>query len=742
MIRPMTTLADPARVARPQPGVHDAAASCPLCGAAPEPPAISVAPVPAHSVVLHHDRGEALATATGRIALAACAGCGFVYNTGFDPGAMDYGRDYEATQAFSASFNAFHRKLAVEIAAAAAHGSGPVVEIGCGQGEFLALLEAEGCAAPIGFDPAFDPARSALPAGSSARIVATDFPEEPDLPAVAAVVCKMTLEHIAAPVDLLRRMAVLSRANGECPVFVLVPNATDIFRRGAFWDIYHEHCNYFTEATLAQAMGRAGLEVTQSAEVYGGQYLKVMARAAADPAAVPPVGPATLEAELRAFRAFAGEIATLRARWSERLAAAERRGERLILWGAGSKAVAFLGFTGAGPTVVGAIDINPRKQGTFLPASGVEVLAPETAVALSPDRIILMNGTYLGEVALHCARVGLEAPIDCLDTPPLPDGATTRVCIGVATRGRPRMLSALLDSLRGLAVPEGVALVLVVVENGEAFTLEAQQAAMRDWGPTVFAVEPALGIPHARNAVLEISLRLECDHTAFIDDDEVAEPDWIAALLEEARRGDLDLVGGPVALLPVDAGASRAERIVLRGIAARLARNRQMARKLSAAGRAGKITVVTNNWLVRNDFLRRTGLRFDPGYAVSGGSDTAFFHDAKALGARTGWSDRALVHEALPPARRTLGYQFHRAKAQSMTAFRRKYADRRSALQLGQSYAFVGYKLVTSVVLVICAPLTGGRSLVTAARAAGVAIGRMQAIRGANSTLYSDIQGD
>ncbi|MBF9059039.1 methyltransferase domain-containing protein [Rhodobacterales bacterium HKCCSP123] len=713
---------------------------CPLCGATAPPPAITVDPVPVHSVVLFHDRRAAEAARTGRIALTACGECGFVWNAAFDPALMDYAGDYEATQAHSPSFNAFHRTLATRIAEAAAGRPGHVVEIGCGQGEFLVLLEDSGCPAPIGYDPAFGPERAALREGGSATVMPVEFPRDPELPPVSAVVCKMTLEHIADPLDLLRRMSMLSRKNAACPVFVLVPNATDVFRRGAFWDVYHEHCTYFTEATLGHAMARSGLAVTDAAETYGGQYLIVAAEAADDPPLLPR--PATdPDGDLRAFLDFVTETAATRAFWTERLEAAGRRGERLLIWGAGSKAVAFLTFAGRGTAIVGAVDINPHKHGTFLPASGLPVFAPEDWRVLAPDRIILMNGAYLGEVSRQCARMGLEAPIDCLDMPPLNGGKRDRVCIGVATRGRPGMLSALLASLRDLAVPEGVELVPVIVENGSVFTLDAHRTAMRDWGPSVFALEPVFGIPHARNTVLEISLRLQCTHTAFIDDDEMAEPGWIGALLAEARRGDLDLVGGPVALAPDDVPRRGFDGVIRRGLEARLARVRRTARRRSAQGRAGDVTVVTSNWLVRNAFLHKTSLRFDPAYGISGGSDTAFFHCAKALGAKTGWSDAALVLETVPADRLTLGYQFRRAMGQSMTAYHRKHGGPTSIKSLARSVGFSGYKLTLAAILLAGAPLTGGRSLVDSARAAGFAIGRLRALRGEQSSLYARIQG-
>jgi hypothetical protein len=47
-----------------------------------------------------------------------------------------------------------------------------------------------------------------------------------------------------------------------------------------------------------------------------------------------------------------------------------------------------------------AIDSNPFKQGKFLPATGIPVISPETAMAVLPNDTIVyvMNSNYLEEI--------------------------------------------------------------------------------------------------------------------------------------------------------------------------------------------------------------------------------------------------------------------------------------------------------------------------------------------------------
>ena len=54
----------------------------------------------------------------------------------------------------------------------------------------------------------------------------------------------------------------------------------------------------------------------------------------------------------------------------------------------------------AGVQVDHVIDINPAKQGRYLPLSGLRVSSPEEALASMPDgaQVFVMNSNYLDEI--------------------------------------------------------------------------------------------------------------------------------------------------------------------------------------------------------------------------------------------------------------------------------------------------------------------------------------------------------
>ena len=69
--------------------------------------------------------------------------------------------------------------------------------------------------------------------------------------------------------------------------------------------------------------------------------------------------------------------------------------------------MSFLTSLGLGPEIALVVDINPFKQGRFLPGTGTRVSSPTDLVAAPPDTVIVMNPVYLDEIGRSLAELGL-----------------------------------------------------------------------------------------------------------------------------------------------------------------------------------------------------------------------------------------------------------------------------------------------------------------------------------------------
>jgi len=366
--------------------------------------------VPVHSVLLLETRQQAVEYPTGDIALAFCQQCGFISNVAFDPGLHEYSARYEATQSYSPTFSAFSRRLATSLIEKHDLRGKRIIEIGCGQGEFLTELCELGNNQGVGFDPAYVAERSL--AHSERVSIITDFYSEKYTNYTADfIVCKMTLEHIDQTGDLVHTVRRSIGDNPETVVFFQIPNAARVLRDVAFWDIYYEHCSYFSRASLAYLFRSAGFDILDIWTDYDDQYLMIDARIATGNGnrTAPLHPPGSLEEIRGALAHFDGHISGELDRWKTTLHELARLGQRIVIWGGGSKGVAFLTTLGVRDEVPYVVDINPHKHGMYMAGTGQQIIAPEALVDYRPDVVIVMNPVYYNEIQHSLDELGVPA---------------------------------------------------------------------------------------------------------------------------------------------------------------------------------------------------------------------------------------------------------------------------------------------------------------------------------------------
>lgn len=389
---------------------------CPACRSIGMSVFYEVKNVPVNSVLLVMNREEALNFQTGDIVLAICPACGFISNIAFDEALTQYTARYEATQGYSPTFNKFHEALARDlIERYDLHGK-DIIEIGCDKGDFITMLCEMSDNRGIGFDPAYVPGRHPSSAADRLTFIPDFYSEKYTDYAADFICCKMTLEHIPDVGDFI---ATVRRSIGDKPdtvVFFQIPNGRYVLCDVAFWDIYYEHCSYFTKGSLARLFRANGFEVKDLWTVYDDQYLMIEARpaeAAPSPTSLPEEE--TPAETLGMVDFFVEHYEAKRDNWRAELTRMKASGQKVVLWGGGSKGVAFLTTLDQTLADIGyAVDINPIKTGTFMAGTGQEIVAPSFLKEYRPDAVIIMNPVYREEITRDLAAMGLSPEIRTL----------------------------------------------------------------------------------------------------------------------------------------------------------------------------------------------------------------------------------------------------------------------------------------------------------------------------------------
>lgn len=384
---------------------------CPSCDAVSMSVFYKLKRVPVHSVLLLSTREEALNYPQGDIALGFCNSCGFISNLAFDPSLHEYSSEYEATQAFSSTFNTFHHNLAKRlIERYDLHGK-DIIEIGCGQGEFLTLLCELGDNRGVGFDPAYVSERSESRAKDQIRFIKDFYSEKYADYQADFVCCKMTLEHIQDTAGFVSTVRRSVGDRSDTIVFFQVPDVTRILCEMAFWDIYYEHCSYFSLGSLARLFRKCGFDVVNLEKDYDDQYLMIVSRPGNGGDGGPLGGENDLEALKRDVTYFAENYAHKLKTWRAQLREIRQNGGRAVIWGGGSKGVAFLTTLDFHDEIKYAVDINPHKYGTYMAGTGQQIVAPEFLKAYKPDVVVVMNPIYCDEIRGDLDRMGVSAEL-------------------------------------------------------------------------------------------------------------------------------------------------------------------------------------------------------------------------------------------------------------------------------------------------------------------------------------------
>lgn len=368
--------------------------------------------IPTQSCLLARSAAEALAHQRGDLQLVFCENCGLVFNSEFAQSHTHYRPGYEDQQRFSPTFNAFSAELVTQLRKRYSLSGGLIVEVGCGKGDFLEELCSASNAKGLGIDPAWQAARTRAGAHSAVSFIGERFkPEQIAAPAtheaLRLLCCRHTLEHIAEPLEFMRTIRA-GMPDGS-PLFLEVPSGTRILQNAAFEDVYYEHCNYFTEESLTRLLLRSGFSIERVYDVYESQYLCAEATAAKEDDTRIPDTPNAVEAAR--IQRFSSELAIKSARWRDLFLHWKNSNADVVIWGSGSKCVAFLESLDDASCVTRIVDINPYRAGLYAPGSRWPIEKPEVLRANPPDTVVLMNSAYKVEVAAMLRDLGIQSEL-------------------------------------------------------------------------------------------------------------------------------------------------------------------------------------------------------------------------------------------------------------------------------------------------------------------------------------------
>jgi SAM-dependent methyltransferase len=324
--------------------------------------------------------------------------------------------DYAYFSSYSSSWLDHSRRYADQmIERLALDSSSHVVEIASNDGYLLQFFHDRQIPV-LGIEPAANVAKVALQKGIPTLVeffgvqTATSLAGESSADLLLG---NNVLAHVPDLNDFVAGMKVLLKPGGV--ITMEFPHLMRLIEDNQWDTIYHEHFSYFSFLTVSRVFEAHGLRLFDVEELptHGGS-LRIYG-AHADDQGKPET---TAARELRERERAAGyeQVETYlgysnRVRADKRqildfLIALKEQGLRIVGYGAPAKGNTLLNYCGIGPDFIDyTCDLNPHKQGDFLPGSHIPIRSPELIREDRPDIVLILPWNLKDEIVQQLSFV-------------------------------------------------------------------------------------------------------------------------------------------------------------------------------------------------------------------------------------------------------------------------------------------------------------------------------------------------
>ncbi len=310
--------------------------------------------------------------------LYQCSKCGLVQ---FDCEAVDYYKDVIRSGGYSTTMVELRRSQYSSLISKYNLEGKKILEVGCGQGEFLGVLKEFNVEA-YGIENKADLVDKAREKGLN--VVKGFITDETD-PAKEngpynAFLSFNFLEHQPDPNAMLSR--IYDDLTDDGVGLITVPSFEYIMQHDGYYEFIRDHIAYYTLETLEFLVNKNGFEVLER-EMINRDTLSIV---------VKKKQPHDLSKIIQSYKNISDQFESL-------IGACHRNGERVAIWGASHQGFTIASSLKLGEKIEYIVDSAPFKQNKYAPGSHIPIVSPEYFSKNAVENIIIIAPGYSDEIA-------------------------------------------------------------------------------------------------------------------------------------------------------------------------------------------------------------------------------------------------------------------------------------------------------------------------------------------------------
>jgi 2-polyprenyl-3-methyl-5-hydroxy-6-metoxy-1,4-benzoquinol methylase len=318
-----------------------------------------------------------------------CSGCGLVQLKS-DP--VPYYREVVRAAAFSSDMKEFRIKQFGNWIKKNYLKGKKVIEIGCGRGEFLSIIQQLGVKA-YGLEYSEDSVKQCINNGLkvSKGFIKNSADALKDAPFDAFFILNF-LEHLPDPNSTLR--GIYHNLIDDGIGLVEVPNFDMILRNKLFSEFASDHLCYFTVGTLTSTLLKNGFEIIECKEEWHDYILSAVVKKRE-------------KLDLSHLVEYQAQLKNDLEEYINRF-----KDGKVAIWGAGHQALTIISLLDLADKVRYVVDSAEFKQGRYTPATHIPIVPPDTLNSDPVDAVIVMAASYSDEVG-KIIRKKFDRNIEC-----------------------------------------------------------------------------------------------------------------------------------------------------------------------------------------------------------------------------------------------------------------------------------------------------------------------------------------